>query len=81
MATKIKISPADRQWEIDDAVRTLKRAEDIRQDKFLMGGVKKSIDSMHKMMYGGATFKKGPSSTILDKKKMGGTVKTKSKKK
>jgi len=43
-------SAADRQWEIDDAVRTLQRAEAIRKDKFLMGGVKKSVESLNKMI-------------------------------
>lgn len=81
MANKIKLSDADKQWEIEDAVRTLQRAETIRNNKDLMGGVKKNIDTMHKMMYGGSTFKKGPSSTVLDKKKCGGGMKPKAKKK
>lgn len=38
---KAVLSKPDRQWEIDDALRTLQRAEAIKKDKFLMGGVKK----------------------------------------
>jgi len=52
---KISISKPDRQWEIDDAVRTLQRAEAIKKDKFLMGGVKKSISDLNKMAFGGTT--------------------------
>lgn len=44
----------DRQWEIDDAMRTLQRAEAIKKDKFLMGGVKKSILNLNKMVAGGS---------------------------
>lgn len=59
MGTKKKVStlvPAkpDRQWEIDSAVRTLQEAERIKKDKFLMGGVKKSVDSLNKLMLGGS---------------------------
>jgi len=55
MAKKTTISGPDRQWEIDDAVRTLQRAEAIKKDKFLMGGVKKSIVDLNKMAFGGST--------------------------
>jgi hypothetical protein len=56
MASKQPVKSAqDRQWEIDDAVRTLQRAEAIKKDKFLMGGVKQSINSLNKMMYGGTS--------------------------
>ena len=47
-------SAADRQWEIEDAMRTLQRAETIKKDKFLMGGVKKSINELNKMALGGS---------------------------
>jgi hypothetical protein len=59
--TKVVLSGPDRQWEIEDAMRTLQRAEAIRKDKALMGGVKKSMDSLNKLMFGGtpkATVKK-----------------------
>ena len=51
--SKVTLSGPDRQWEIEDAMRTLQRAEAIRKDKALMGGVKKSMDSLNKMMFGG----------------------------
>jgi hypothetical protein len=51
--SKTILSGPDRQWEIEDAMRTLQRAEAIRKDKALMGGVKKSMDSLNKMMFGG----------------------------
>jgi len=53
--SKVTLSGPDRQWEIEDAMRTLQRAEAIRKDKALMGGVKKSMDSLNKMMFGGST--------------------------
>lgn len=52
--SKVTLSGPDRQWEIEDAMRTLQRAEAIRKDKALMGGVKKSMDSLNKMMFGGS---------------------------
>lgn len=55
MASKPVVSKADRQWEIDDAMRTLQRAEAIKKDKFLMGGVKQSINNLNKMVSGGST--------------------------
>jgi len=55
MAAKSTLSKADRQWEIDDAMRTLQRAEAIKKDKFLMGGVKQSINNLNKMVSGGST--------------------------
>ena len=51
--SKVTLSGPDRQWEIEDAMRTLQRAEAIRKDKALMGGVKKSMDSLNKLMFGG----------------------------
>lgn len=67
--TKIVKSPMERQWEIEDARRTLERAEAIRKDKMLMGGIKKSIDSLNKMMYGGSTKTASKPMTKTSKKK------------
>jgi hypothetical protein len=53
--TKVTLSGPDRQWEIEDAMRTLQRAEAIRKDAALMGGVKRSMDSLNKMMFGGTS--------------------------
>lgn len=52
MASKVIKSAQDRQWEIEDAMRTLQRAETIKNDKFLMGGVKKEVAKLSKMMTG-----------------------------
>lgn len=45
MATKIKSTPSapasNEDWEIDDAVRTLTRAQEIENDPKLMAKVKK----------------------------------------
>lgn len=55
MAKKLSkpLAKPDRQWEIDDAVRTLQRAEAIKKDKFLMGGVKRAVADLNKMAFGG----------------------------
>jgi len=53
MASKPVKSAQDRQWEIEDAMRTLQRAETIKKDKFLMGGVKKAVQELNKMALGG----------------------------
>jgi hypothetical protein len=45
-------SPMERQWEIEDAVRTLQRAETIRSDKKLMGEVKKSMSKIQSIVMG-----------------------------
>lgn len=45
----------ERQWEIEDALRTLQRADKIRKDSRLMTDVKKSIDNLQKMAFGGST--------------------------
>jgi hypothetical protein len=51
MASKKTSMPKpDRQWEIDDAVRTLQRAQAIQKDKFLMSGVKKAATDLNKML-------------------------------
>jgi hypothetical protein len=65
--SKVILSSPDKQWEIEDAMRTLQRAEAIRKDKALMGGVKKSMDSLNKMMFGGTP--KAPAKKTMSKKK------------
>ena len=45
-------SPMEKQWEIDDAIRTLQRAETIRQDPKLMGEVKKSMSKLQNIIMG-----------------------------
>jgi len=45
-------SPMEKQWEIDDAIRTLQRAETIRQDPKLMGEVKKSMSKLQSIVMG-----------------------------
>lgn len=47
-----KKSPMERQWEIEDAVRTLQRAETIRTDKKLMGEVRKSMSKLQSIVMG-----------------------------
>lgn len=49
-----EMAKQERQWQVEDAMRTLKRAEEIRQDGKLMGEVKKSMESLNKMLMGGA---------------------------
>lgn len=62
MAKKTNKGPSlpkpDRQWEIDEAVRTLQRAEAIKKDKFLMGGVKRAVQDLNKMAFGGSPKKR-----------------------
>ena len=53
----------DRQWEIEDAMRTLQRADKIRNNPQLMSSVSKSIADLHKMVLGGPT----PSKKIVEK--------------
>lgn len=38
----------ERQWQVDNAMSTLKRAEEIRRDPKLMSDVKKSAQSLIK---------------------------------
>jgi hypothetical protein len=47
-----KKSPMEKQWEIEDAVRTLQRAETIRSDKKLMSEVKKSMSKLQSIVMG-----------------------------
>ena len=44
-----EISP-DRQWEVRDAMMTLQRAEQIKQDRSLMGAVKKEVVNLGKVV-------------------------------
>lgn len=70
MATKNKtlsISP-DRQWEIEDAMRILQRADTIRKDSKLMGEVTKSINNLQKMCVGGPVKATNPKKTLNRKK-------------
>jgi hypothetical protein len=53
--SKPTVSKQERQWEIEDALRTLQRAEEIRKNSQLMSGVKKSITNLQKMAFGGST--------------------------
>jgi hypothetical protein len=57
---KLKMSQQERQWEIEDAMRTLQRAEQIRQNSKLMGEVKKSMDNLSKMITGDIGKKPSP---------------------
>lgn len=50
---KLEVSKQERQWQVEDAMRTLQRAEQIRNDKALMNDVKKSMVSLQKMVMGG----------------------------
>jgi hypothetical protein len=54
MATKKTQINSDRQWEIEDAIRTLQRADKIRSDSKLMSDVKTSMKSLNEMMFGGS---------------------------
>ena len=40
-ATDTCVPAVDRKWEVEDALRTLNRAEEIRRDKKMMGDVKR----------------------------------------
>ena len=55
--SKPVISKQERQWEIEDALRTLQRAEEIRKNSQLMAGVKQSITNLQKMAFGGPVKK------------------------
>lgn len=55
--SKPTISKQERQWEIEDALRTLQRAEEIRKNPQLMSGVKQSITNLQKMAFGGPVKK------------------------
>lgn len=49
------MSKQEKKWEIEDALRTLQRAEEIRKNPTLMSGVKKSIVDLQKMAFGGSS--------------------------
>ena len=53
MSGKISQSAEDRRWEIEDAIRTLQRAENIRSNTKLMSDVKSSLNSLQKVVGGG----------------------------
>lgn len=53
--SKLEQSKQERQWQVEDAMRTLQRAEQIRSDKALMNDVKKSMLNLQKMVMGGST--------------------------
>jgi hypothetical protein len=55
--SKPTMSKQERQWEIEDALRTLQRAEEIRKNSQLMSGVKQSITNLQKMAFGGPVKK------------------------
>ena len=40
----------ERKWEVDSALSTLKRAEEIRKDSRLMSDVKKAATEMQKIV-------------------------------
>ena len=57
MAKSIKPiqSKEERRWQVEDALRTLQRADQIRKDPKLMSDVKTSISNLQKMAFGGQT--------------------------
>jgi hypothetical protein len=51
MATSKPMQSAqEKRWEIEDAIRTLQRAEDIRSNAKLMSDVKSSITKLQKVV-------------------------------
>lgn len=48
-----QMAKQERQWQVEDAMRTLQRAEQIRNDKALMNDVKRSMVNLQKMVMGG----------------------------
>jgi len=58
MATKPILSAQDKRWEIEDAIRTLQRAEDIRSNAKLMSDVKSSITKLQKVVTSSSPKKK-----------------------
>ena len=55
MGVKKKID----SWEVNDAMHTLKRADEIRKNPTLMGEVKKSVANLSKMVSGGSVKSTG----------------------
>jgi len=48
------VNKEERRWQVEDALRTLQRAEEIRKDSKLMNEVKTSINNLQKMAFGGS---------------------------
>lgn len=48
----------ERKWQIESAISTLKRADEIRKDASLMRDVKKSVMDLEKSIMGSTTNKK-----------------------
>jgi hypothetical protein len=57
--TPIRMSPEDtkrmRQYEIEDAMRTLQRADQIRKDGGMMRDIQKAASDLNKLVMGGST--------------------------
>ncbi len=51
--TPVKMSADERRWQVEDALRTLQRAEQIKRDGGLMKDVKKAAMDLNKMVFGG----------------------------
>ena len=53
-ATNIKSEPSKKKfpekWEIEDAARTLMRADDIRSDRKMMGHVSRHVDEQQEKL-------------------------------
>ena len=45
----------ERKWQIESAISTLKRADEIRKDASLMRDVKKSVMDLEKSIMGGSS--------------------------
>lgn len=48
----------ERKWEVESAISTLQRAEQIRKDSGLMRDVKKSVMELQKSIIGSPTKRK-----------------------
>lgn len=48
----------ERKWQIESAISTLKRADEIRKDASLMRDVKKSVMDLEKSIMGGTVKRK-----------------------
>lgn len=48
----IKFTQEDKRWKVEDALRTLQRAEAIKKDASLMKDVKKAALDLNKMVFG-----------------------------
>lgn len=51
MGVAIRIRPMDR-WEVEDAARTIARAEEHKRDPKLMAKVREHVTSLHKAIGG-----------------------------